>query len=186
MTVHGFPGATEVPPAGQGGGALMRRVIQRTEGRRSVVARTMRLFIATSLALGLTATAALAGSPHFVGTPSVTKQGNNLLVSGKVAGLGNEDQIHVVATAQAACLNRGQNFPQAANKETFSAEGDFPVQNGKANFSLTLTATFQPKCSPPMTVVWGPVTITVSDDTPPASFAPFSTTISGPGPGGSF
>ena len=133
-----------------------------------------------TLAIG--AQAALAGSPHFVGAPTATKSGNSLSVSGKVAGLGNETQIHVAATAEAACLNRGENFPQAANKQTVTAEGDFPVQNGKANFSLTLTATFQPKCSPPMRVVFGPVTISVSD----TSFAPFSTTISGPGPGGTF
>jgi len=138
--------------------------------------------IASLLVIGLGASAALAGNPHFVGTPNVTRSGNSLNVSGKVAGLGNETQINVEVSAQAACLNRGENFPQAENKETFEAEGVFPVQNGKANFSLTLTATFQPRCSPPMTVVWGPVTITVSDTT----FEPFSTTISGPGPGGTF
>jgi hypothetical protein len=32
--------------------------------------------------------------------------------------------------------------PKAANKESFSADGYFPVQNGKADFSLTVTATF--------------------------------------------
>lgn len=135
--------------------------------------RTVQLLVATCLVLGLTATSALAGNAHFVGTPKVVQSGNTLLVSGKVAGLGNETQIHVVATAEAACLNRGENFPQAENKETFSDEGDFPVQNGKANFDLMLVASFQPKCSPPMTVVWGPVTITVSGD----SFATFSITI---------
>jgi hypothetical protein len=46
------------------------------------------------------------------------------------------------------------------NKESVSAEGDFPVQNGKAEFSLTLTATFQPECSPPMTVAFTNVTVT--------------------------
>jgi hypothetical protein len=141
------------------------------------VSRILKLFIATSLALGLTATAALAGSPHFVGTPTRTESGNTLTVSGKVAGLGNEDSIHVTATAVAACLNPGQKFPQATNKQSVGAGGDFPVQNGKANFRLTLTATFQPKCDPPMTLVWGPVTITVSDDTPPASFESFSITV---------
>ena len=135
--------------------------------------RTMKLLVATCLVLGLTATSAWAGSPHFVGTPSVTQSGATLTVSGKVAGLGDETQIHVEISAEAACLNRGENFPQADNKETFSAGDDFPVQNGKANFRLSLTATFQPKCSPPMTVVFGPVTITVSGD----SFASFSTTI---------
>jgi hypothetical protein len=46
------------------------------------------------------------------------------------------------------------------NKESVSAEGQFPVQNGKAEFSLTLTATFQPECSPPMTVAFTDVTVT--------------------------
>ncbi|MEJ1110965.1 MULTISPECIES: hypothetical protein [unclassified Kribbella] len=103
---------------------------------------------------------ASAGSPHFVGTPTVTRSGNSLTVAGKEAGLGNEEQIQVQVTAQAACLNRGENFPEADNKEAFTATATFPVQNGKANFSLTLTATFQPKCSPPMRVVFGDVTIT--------------------------
>lgn len=135
--------------------------------------RRLKLVIAASIVVGLTATAALAGSPHFVGTPKVTTSGSTVSASGKVAGLGNETQIHVEVSAEAACLNRGGQFPEAENKETFTAAGDFPVQNGKANFSLTVTATFQPKCSPPMTVVFGPVTITVSGD----SFATFSETF---------
>jgi hypothetical protein len=41
-----------------------------------------------------------------------------------------------------------------------SAAGDFPVQNGKADFTLSATAAFQPECSPPMTVVFTDVTVT--------------------------
>ena len=103
---------------------------------------------------------ARAGSPHFVGDPTVTRDGSSLTVAGKEAGLGSETQVSIQVSAQAACLNPGANFPSAANKATFTAEGTFPVQNGKALFSLTLTATFQPKCSPPMTVVFGDVTVT--------------------------
>jgi hypothetical protein len=98
--------------------------------------------------------AVFAGSPHFVGQISIERAGNNLMVSGKEAGLGNETQVHIVVTGEAQCINPGGNHPQADNKETFSAEGDFPVQNGKALFSLTLIADFQPDCSPPMSVVW--------------------------------
>jgi hypothetical protein len=36
------------------------------------------------------------------------------------------------------------------------------VQNGKANFSVPATAMFQPDCSPPMTVVFQNVTVTVT------------------------
>jgi hypothetical protein len=68
------------------------------------------------------------------------------------AGFGDEAQVHIVVTATAECINGGSNHPKAVNKTSVSAAGDFPVQNGKAEFSLTLTATFQPSCSPPMTV----------------------------------
>lgn len=104
--------------------------------------------------------AAHAGNPHFVGSPEITRTDNSLTVSGKIAGLGNEEQIHVVLSALGECINPGGKKPKAANKESFSAEGDFPVQNGKATFELTLTATFQPSCSPPMSVVFSNVTIT--------------------------
>jgi hypothetical protein len=101
-----------------------------------------------------------AGSPHFVDdTVTVVAAGETLTVSGKEAGLGNELQVHIVATAEAACLNPGQQFPQATNKQTVTAEGTFPVMNGKAYFELVLTASFQPSCSPPMSIVWGPVTL---------------------------
>lgn len=107
-----------------------------------------------TLGLMVTAPAVMAGSPHFVGTPTVAKTGNTLTVSGKIAGLGNEDQVSVRVSAEASCVNRGGHNPSAANKDSFSSVGQFPVQNGKANFSLTLTATFSPSCSPPMSVVW--------------------------------
>lgn len=104
---------------------------------------------------------AFAGSAHFINNAfDISRSGDSLTVTGKEAGLGNLEQVHIVVEATAACLNPGQKFPKAANKQSVSAEGDFPVQNGKANFSLTLTATFQPKCSPPMSVVFGDVTVT--------------------------
>jgi hypothetical protein len=123
--------------------------------------RALRIVLA-SLAIVLLGTqAVLAGSPHFVGDISITRSGNTLTVSGKEAGLGNETQVHIVVTATAECINPGSKKPQAANKESVSAEGDFPVQNGKANFSLTVTATFQPDCTPPMTLRF--VDVTVAD-----------------------
>ena len=113
------------------------------------------------LALSLGTQVAFAGSPHFVdSTVTATRSGSSLTVSGKEAGLGDEAQVHIVVTATAQCINPGGNHPQATNKETVSSEGDFPVQNGKAEFSLTLTATFQPECSPPMTVVFTDVNVT--------------------------
>lgn len=123
----------------------------------------------------LMAQAAFAGSPHFVGTPTVTRDDNILTVAGKVAGLGDEDQIHVELSATAECINPGAHHPKAANKADVAAGGDFPVQNGKANFRLSGTATFQPDCTPPMTVRFTDVTVTVSGD----SFESFSFSFSG-------
>ncbi len=119
------------------------------------------LFILVGIAFVgvLAATGAWAGSPHFVSC-SATPSGNTLEVDGKEAGLGDEAQVHIVVTATALCINNGGNHPRAVNKESVSAEGQFPVQNGKAIFSLTLTATFQPECSPPMTVEFTDIDVT--------------------------
>ncbi|HEV8639276.1 MAG TPA: hypothetical protein VG370_34140 [Chloroflexota bacterium] len=120
------------------------------------------LIVLSLLALvSLTTSLALAGNPHFVdGSVQASVSGSTLTVTGKEGGLGDELQVHVVVTATAECINPGGNHPQAANKETVVAEGDFPVQNGHADFSLTATATFQPPCSPPMSVVFSDITVT--------------------------
>jgi hypothetical protein len=114
--------------------------------------------------LAFTVAITTAGSPHFIAN-TITKSidGNTLTVSGKEAGLGDEAQIHIVVTATASCINPGSHHPKAANKTSVTAEGTFPVQNGKAEFTLSATATFQPDCTPPMTVVWS--NILISDTT---------------------
>jgi hypothetical protein len=117
---------------------------------------------------------AWAGSPHFIQSAfSVTRTDNTLTVSGKEAGLGDESQVHIVVSATAECINNGGNHPKAVNKTDVSAAGDFPVQNGKADFSLTLTATFQPSCSPPMTVRFTNVTVTDTTNGISKSFGTF-------------
>ncbi len=105
-----------------------------------------------------------AGNAHFVGVPSIQQSGNEVVFSGKVAGLGNVPQIHVTVTGDAQCVNRGNNKPQASNKQTVSASGDFPVQNGKSLFALELEAVFQPSCQPPMSVEWSNLSVTVTAD----------------------
>jgi hypothetical protein len=126
-----------------------------------------RFLLVTVLVLAtaaLAAPAAWAGSPHFVGTPTITRDGDALTVSGKVAGLGDETQINVAVTADVACVNPGNNEPKAENKGDTIAEGTFPVQNGKATFSVTGTGTTDPDCSPPMTLRYSNVVVTVSGD----------------------
>ena len=101
---------------------------------------------------------AFAASPHFV-TADATRSDNTLTVTFKEAGLGNEPQVHIVLSATALCINNGGKHPKAVNKASVSAADDFPVQNGKAEGSLSVTATFQPECSPPMTVAFTDVTL---------------------------
>lgn len=101
---------------------------------------------------------AFAGSPHFV-TADATRSDTTLSVNFKEAGLGNEPQVHVVLSATALCINNGGKHPKAVNKTSVSSAGDFPVQNGKAEGTLSVTATFQPDCTPPMTVVFTDVSL---------------------------
>src|SRR5262245_29765948 len=124
--------------------------------------RRILLLVGLTLAIGAFAAPTVwAGSPHFVNNAfSISRSDNTLTVSGKEAGLGDESQIHVVLNATALCINGGGNHPKAVNKTSVSAQGDFPVQNGKADFTLSVTATFQPSCSPPMTVQFTDVTVT--------------------------
>jgi len=104
---------------------------------------------------------AWAGSPHFVdSTVTATRTDNTLTVSGKEAGLGAEEQVHIVVNATAECINKGEKHPKAANKQSLSSQGEFPVQNGRAEFSLSLTAAFKPECAPPMTVAFTNVKVT--------------------------
>jgi hypothetical protein len=113
------------------------------------------------LAATIAVPVAIAGSPHFIQSAfSVSISGNTLTVSGKEAGLGDEAQIHVELSATALCINNGGNHPKAVNKASVAAAGDFPVQNGKADFTLSGVATFQPDCSPPMTVSFTDITVT--------------------------
>ena len=116
------------------------------------------LAVGLFLAIGLVAQLAFAGNPHFV-TATASRSGNTLSVSFKEAGLGNEAQVHVVLSATALCINGGGKHPKAVNKTSVNSAGDFPVQNGKAEGSLSVTATFQPNCSPPMTVEFTDVSL---------------------------
>jgi hypothetical protein len=118
------------------------------------------VLISSLAAVGLLAQTAWAGSPHFVGTPTFSISGNTATVKAKEAGLGDESQIVAVLSGTAECINGGGNNPSAANKTSFSTSSVVPVQNGKANYTITATATFSPPCSPPMTVTFTSLVLT--------------------------
>jgi type V secretory pathway adhesin AidA len=125
--------------------------------------RVLLIFASVAAMMLVFVSPARAGSPHFVGSPTVTVSGSTITVSAKEAGLGNEPQILAVLSGTAECINGGGKHPKAANKTSFSKSSVEPVQNGKANYTLSATATFVPSCSPPMTVEF--TSATLSDAT---------------------
>jgi hypothetical protein len=140
--------------------------------RKSLIVATAAIAI---LMLGATAAWATSNA-HFVGTPTATRNADNTLtVQGKVAGLGQVNEIHVDVNADVACINPGAKHPKAANKEAITAGGNFPVQNGKANFSVTTgVPAIAPSCSPPMTLQYSNVTVTVTTVPDDGTFLFFS------------
>jgi hypothetical protein len=69
----------------------------------------------------------MAGSPHFIKSAfTISNTDGTLTVSGKEAGLGDEEQIHVELSATALCINPGDKHPRATNKMDVTAAGDFP------------------------------------------------------------
>ena len=109
--------------------------------KRILIAFCAPLFLLLAIAQPATAV-----SPHFV-RADATLSGTNLIVSFKEAGLGTNQLITYVASADATatyvCVNRGGANPSAANKTTVSgpvsATGTFSSgKNGQVTASLTL------------------------------------------------
>jgi hypothetical protein len=90
---------------------------------------------------------ALADSPHFIKKDtSATRSGDNLVVTFKVAGLGNDaTSVDISVSADAACINGGGKNPKADNKTELSASGTFAVKNGSSSGSLTLSPAGRPE-----------------------------------------
>ena len=108
--------------------------------------RTLAATVTALVLVGAMSGAALAQNPHFV-RASARLSGTNLIVSFKEAGLGNNQLITYVASADATatyvCVNRGGANPSASNKETVSgpvsATGTFSSgRNGTISQSLTV------------------------------------------------
>lgn len=114
--------------------------------------RLIRTTVTFAAVIGILAFAAVASaqSPHFVrASASGPNSAGQLLVSFKEAGLGDNQLIRYVASADStatyACINGGDKHPQAKNKETVSgpvsATGTF--RSGK-NGSISQTLTIDP------------------------------------------
>jgi hypothetical protein len=110
-----------------------------------------RLFIGLTVLLlvGMTATAALADSPHFKkGSPTFTDNGTTLTASGDIAGLGNGDvRIRILATGTptAGCVNPGTGEHRPGGQQpavVVSGTQDIAgnqIKNGTLHFNVTTT-----------------------------------------------
>ena len=107
--------------------------------------RAILILGAVMVTAALAAAPALATSPHFI-TASAARSGDNLVVSWKESGLGDNLNIDYTATATASrvdsCVNGGNKVPSDPKKTTtvaqVSANGTFSVKNGSVTASLTL------------------------------------------------
>jgi hypothetical protein len=99
------------------------------------------------MAFALVAQQALAVSPHFIRATGTLNANGSLTVDFKEAGLGTNQNINYLLTADATatyvCVNRGGANPSAQNKTTVagpvSAAGTFNSgKNGQVTASLTV------------------------------------------------
>lgn len=104
--------------------------------------------LAVIFAVGFANSAALAANAHFIRATGTLNANGTLTVSFKEAGLGTNQNIDYVlsadATATYVCVNRGGSNPSAQNKSTVagpvSANGTFNSgQNGQVTASLTVS-----------------------------------------------
>jgi len=118
------------------------------------------MLLALTVAAGIAVPAALADSPHFVGTPTASVSGNSLIVSFKAAGLGtgNYAAFSLTGTVDVSsrCYTKSGNKPQAANKQesiSVNQNGNFPVSHGQTTGSFTVTPLSTLSCPGGQTVV---------------------------------
>jgi hypothetical protein len=109
-----------------------------------------RVILVTTIVAALASGAVWAASPHFIKvTASLGLGGTTVQVCWKEAGLGDNQNISYIASANATatfhCVNGGGNCPNAANKATVngpvSAAGTFASgKNGSISACLTFSA----------------------------------------------
>jgi len=103
--------------------------------------------VVLAMALAWSPSAANAASPHFVGgiQSDVDLQNEEVTVSGKIAGLGNQDvviTVEVIGSADIFFVNKGGNEAPGQNKAPFqslASEVLHPsAKNGSVTFDLTV------------------------------------------------
>jgi len=107
------------------------------------LSRTGLVVVAAIAALAVGASVAVAAAPQFKAATSSVNNDGALVVNFDERGLGNGNVDYTLtadATALYACLNRGGNHPQAANKESFEGQvsggASFEPKNGRVVASI--------------------------------------------------
>ena len=111
---------------------------------------------------------ASAASPHFVGDPSCDVVGGDLECSGKVAGLGNVEEVTAFIQADVTCINRGGN---EAIGLSGGEEQTFTVQNGQITFT---DLTLENPCRDGMSATFADVALVIDGTTLPIPGGPFT------------
>ncbi|HWD83403.1 MAG TPA: hypothetical protein VG497_31095 [Kribbella sp.] len=103
----------------------------------------------------VSASPAMADSPHYVTGPTATVQGNSLTVAWKAAGLGNtltsvDFSLTGTVTTTSQCYTKSGNPVNGVPKsETVNVNttGTFPVRNGQTTGSLTVAPLSTLQCT---------------------------------------
>lgn len=82
---------------------------------------------------------ALAANPHFVSGPNITSGTNTVTACGKIAGLGNNQEVTIVVEAKAitTCTNRGGHVPSGLTEKLIGRETIVSDKNGNVTFCVT-------------------------------------------------
>jgi hypothetical protein len=145
--------------------------------RRSLIVATA---VFATLLMG--STAALADSPHIIGSASTTVSGNSITFSASVAGLGNATTAvfdwNGTIDVNSRCYSKSGNKPQAANKQetinvaqTTTSNID---KNGRATASLTIAPLSTLTCPGGQRVVIESITYSITLSTGGDTLTTFS------------
>jgi hypothetical protein len=125
---------------------------------KRIITRQRKIILGVLGGLVLAAGIVWAVNPHFIFIRASLQSDGDLDVSFKEAGLGTNQLINYLATADATvtctCVSNSGRCPNAANKVTFTEAVDQPAtfssgKNGQVSQTITLEAPACPPSDPP-------------------------------------